>query len=189
MAYAKSCRVNRERFFGSAILRMYKMRCEGTHLVCNFLKRRMAAARRPRAMHACENFGASGTTYLGFEPPFWGVFGILWPSLGKAVFLCSQLTLGTEAAAQPFLQSCIAHSSTRHRDSAQDDGSSYTGEAQLCSPRSMGERTETAAVLDPRPVRPPYMSPALASSVSSSRCSLLPTPSGWYLSIIACISR
>jgi len=55
------------------------MRCEGTHFgVIFFLS---AATRRQalRAMHACSRSSRGGERN-GFEPPFWGDFGLCWPS-------------------------------------------------------------------------------------------------------------
>eukprot|EP00964_Phaeocystis_antarctica_P020052 scaffold11068_cov61-Phaeocystis_antarctica.AAC.1 len=65
MAYAKSCRVNRERFFGSAILR--------------------AAGRRQGATrHAHVRKFRSECRKIGFEPHFGAILAFL--AIGKGIF-------------------------------------------------------------------------------------------------------
>ena len=52
-----------------------------------FSKAPQGGGKALRAMRACEIFGPSGGKF-GFEPAFWGDFGIFWPSeiVGKGIF-------------------------------------------------------------------------------------------------------
>ena len=75
-----------------------KMRC--VRIWCeNFLKAPQGGGKALRAMRACEKFGPVPKN--GFEPPFWGDFGIF--GRRKGYFLRAQLTLG-----HSFLSLCCA---------------------------------------------------------------------------------